>query len=291
MNLESVIKREYGEAAEIIGQRALSGGEISSAYELEISNGSRLFLKKNSADKADLFRAEEEGLIAMRETKSVSVPRVIARGEDGDSAFLLMEQIERGRGSKESSARLGRELALMHMAGSSKLTPGGKYGFTSDNYIGELAQINTPKEKWAEFFAECRLLPQIKLAANYFSTEDMRKFDALIGKLDSYLPEPERPSLLHGDLWSGNYLIDANDKPWLIDPASYVGHAEADLAMTELFGGFDEYFYGAYRETAGIDKGYAERRDLYNLYNLINHLNHFGSAYLGAVKNTLKKYL
>ena len=118
----------------------------------------------------------------------------------------------------------------------------------------------------------------------------MQKFDTLLAKLDEYLPEPEMPSLLHGDLWSGNYLIDINGKPWLIDPAAYVGHAEADLAMTELFGGFDNYFYGAYRETAGIDKGYAERRDLYNLYNLINHLNHFGTGYLGAVIKTLKKY-
>ena len=204
--------------------------------------------------------------------------------------FLLMEQIEAGRAGKESSERLGRELAFMHMADSSKFTPGGKYGFTSDNYIGEIAQINTPKEKWADFFAECRLKPQIDMAAYYFSSEDMRKFDTLLTKLGNYLPKPERPSLLHGDLWSGNYLIDTSGKPWLIDPAAYVGHAEADLAMTELFGGFDNYFYGAYRETAGIDKGYAERKDLYNLYNLLNHLNHFGTSYLGAVINTLKKY-
>ena len=286
----NAIKREYGECAEIVSRRPVSGGEISSAYELELSNGIRVFLKQNSLAKYDLFRAEEEGLSAMRETKSVSVPRVIARGVDEAGVFLLMEQIEAGRAGRESSERLGRELALMHMADSTKFVPGGKYGFTSDNYIGEIAQINTPKEKWADFFAECRLRPQIELAAHYFSKEDIKKFDTLLDKLDEYLPEPERPSLLHGDLWSGNYLIDTNGKPWLIDPAAYVGHAEADLAMTELFGGFDGYFYGAYRETAGIDKGYAERRDLYNLYNLINHLNHFGTGYLGAVINTLKKY-
>lgn len=286
----NAIKREYGEGVEIISRRAVSGGDISSAYELELSNGIRVFLKINSAARADLFRAEEEGLSAMRETKSVSVPRVIARGADGDKAFLLMEQIEAGRAGKESSERLGKELALMHMADSTKFVPGGKYGFTSDNYIGEIAQINTPKEKWSDFFAECRLRPQIELAAHYFSKEDIKKFDRLLDKLDEYLPEPERPSLLHGDLWSGNYLIDTNGKPWLIDPAAYVGHAEADLAMTELFGGFDEHFYGAYKEAVGIDKGYAERRDLYNLYNLLNHLNHFGTGYLGAVMNTLKKY-
>ena len=286
----NAIKREYGEGAEIVSRRAVGGGEISSAYVLELSNGNRVFLKLNNESKADLFRAEEEGLSAMRETKSVSVPRVIARGTDETGTFLLMEQIEAGRACKTSSERLGRELALMHMADSTQFVPGAKYGFISENYIGEIAQINTPKEKWAEFFAECRLLPQIELASHYFSREDIKKFDKLLDKLDEYLPEPERPSLLHGDLWSGNYLIDTSGKPWLIDPAAYVGHAEADLAMTELFGGFDEHFYGAYKEVAGIDKGYAERRDLYNLYNLLNHLNHFGSSYLGAVMNTLKKY-
>ena len=290
MNIREAITNTYGECAEIVSRRPVSGGEISSAYELELSNGIRVFLKLNNESKADLFRAEEEGLSAMRETKSVSVPRVIARGADEEGAFLLMEQIETGRAGKESSERLGRELALMHMADSSKLVPGAKYGFTSDNYIGEIAQINTPKEKWSDFFAECRLLPQIELASHHFSREDIKKFDTLLAKMDEYLPEPERASLLHGDLWSGNYLVDTGGKPWLIDPAAYVGHAEADIAMTELFGGFDEHFYGAYRETAGIDKGYAERRDLYNLYNLINHLNHFGIAYLGAVINTLKKY-
>ena len=289
--LVNVLKKEYGENVEIISRKAVSGGEISSAYELELSNGNRIFLKQNSEAKADLFRAEEEGLTAMRKTNSVSVPRVIARGADRNGAFLLMEKIELGRGGKESSERLGRELALMHMADSSQFTPGGKYGFISDTYIGKIAQINSPKEKWVDFFAECRLRPQMNMAANYFGTEDMKKFDMLLAKLGTYLPEPEKPSLLHGDLWAGNYLIDTKGKPWLIDPATYVGHAEADLAMTELFGGFDEYFYGAYRETAGIDKGYAERRDLYNLYNLLNHLNHFGTGYLGAVTNSLKKYI
>ena len=142
----NAIKREYGEGVEIISRRPVSGGEISSAYELELSNGIRVFLKLNNESKADLFRAEEEGLSAMRETKRVSVPRVIARGRDEAGVFLLMEQIEAGRAGRESSERLGRELALMHMADSTKFVPGGKYGFTSDNYIGEIAQINTPKE-------------------------------------------------------------------------------------------------------------------------------------------------
>ena len=126
--------------------------------------------------------------------------------------------------------------------------------------------------------------------ASYFSQDERRKSGILLDRLDRYLPEPERPSLLHGDLWGGNYMIDREGNPWLIDPASYVGHAEADLAMTELFGGFSDSFYAAYREAFGIDSGYSDRKDLYNLYHLLKHLKLFGTGYLGPALSVLSRY-
>ena len=121
--------------------------------------------------------------------------------------------------------------------------------------------------------------------------EKMQQIDRFLSRIDCYITEPEHPSLLHGDLWAGNYMIDSDGHPWLIDPAVYVGHTEADLAMTELFGGFDRTFYDAYRATAGIDPGYKDRKDLYNLYHLLNHLNLFGGGYLYSVKSIIDRYV
>ena len=163
--------------------------------------------------------------------------------------------------------------------------------YDEEDEIGAGDQVNTPKDTWTEFFTECRLIPQFERAAAYFGGGERKAIDAFLNRVDRYLAEPERPSLLHGDLWGGNYMIDVQGHPWLIDPAVYVGHAEADLAMTELFGGFDRTFYDAYRSTAGIDPYYRDRKDLYNLYHLLNHLNLFGGGYLYSVKSVISRYV
>ena len=177
----------------------------------------------------------------------------------------------------------------MHRADCRHLAEG--FGFPEDNYIGATPQKNTPMTRWVDFFRECRLLPQIKMADQYFDTNTRRLCAKLLDHLDSFLPEPEFPSLLHGDLWSGNSAPGPDGKAWIFDPAAYVGHHEAELAMTELFGRCPEEFYRAYSEITPIDSGYRDRRDLYNLYHLLNHLNLFGGSYLGSVQQILRRYV
>jgi len=290
-SLSEAIADLYEAETSVITRQSVSGGDINRAFRLELSNGKTIFMKANRIGCRDFFRAEAQGLQAIKETGAVRVPNVLGSGTDGQDAFLLLEYVEEGRRTRNSLEILGRNLAGMHQSDTTCFTPYGRFGFICDNYIGAGEQINTIEESWISFFVQNRLLPQYRKAADWFSKEEHRSFDVLIEKLDRYLIEPERPSLLHGDLWAGNYMIDWEGVPWLIDPAVYVGHAEADLAMTELFGGFDPVFYDAYREAAGIDSGYRERRDLYNLYHLLNHLNLFGGSYLSSVRNIIRSYI
>ena len=191
----------------------------------------------------------------------------------------------------------------MHRAKTEEWTPGGKYGFTQNNFIGAGRQNNSICDSWIDFFREYRLEQQFKLAGLYFDSERQFKlaglyFDSygrkamlsLLDHLEEYLVEPEYPSLLHGDLWGGNFVMGPDGAAWLIDPAVYVGHAEADLAMTELFGGFASAFYGSYKEVSPLLPGYADRRELYNLYHLLNHLNLFGEGYYGEVMRIIRRF-
>ena len=289
--LAEAISRCCGENIAIVKRVRVSGGDINRAYALELSDGSRLFMKANSRSNQGFFESEEAGLSAIRETGTIRVPEVKAIGTDGDDAFLLLEYIPSGTGNRASSEELGHDLARMHQAYTDPFVKDGRFGFTADNYIGAGKQINTPKETWTEFFIECRLTPQFDRAVNYFDRDERRSIDVFLNRVDRYLTEPEHPSLLHGDLWAGNYMVDRDGHPWLIDPAVYVGHAEADLAMTELFGGFERTFYDAYRDTAGIDPGYRDRKVIYNLYHLLNHLNLFGGGYLHSVKAVMRRYV
>ncbi len=324
MGLKETISEIYGSSVTVAKKTPVSGGDINRAYALTLSDGSKLFMKANSRENADFFRAEAEGLEAIRKTGTISVPQVIARGEDGRESFLLLEYIEEGRPNRiasyvnnrssmladinrNPSEELGRQLAELHQADTCRFvrqefdaakrppvigfTREIKYGFLSDNYIGAGYQDNTPENTWTEFFVNRRLRLQFERASRYWGSEDLKKIDRFLDRADRYLEEPVHPSLIHGDLWGGNYMIDSDRRPWLIDPAAYVGHAEADLAMTELFGGFERKFYDAYREAAGIDPGYSDRRDLYNLYHLLNHLNLFGSSYLYSVRAIVERYV
>jgi len=263
----------------------VSGGDINDAYKLTLTDGRQVFMKANRSADLSVFQAEAEGLEAIRATDTIGVPQVIAVGKDQQyGAFLLLEWVEAAPKAHGFWETFGRSLARMHQA------PASRFGWEKDNYIGASPQINTPHENWIAFYRDCRLSPQIKRAQRYFDPSMRKRITRLLDHLEDHLVEPPHPSLLHGDLWSGNFITGNDGQAWLIDPAVYVGHAEADLAMTELFGGFAPAFYSAYREVNPLQPGYEQRRDLYNLYHLLNHLNLFGRGYLSSVLKILNRY-
>lgn len=293
-SMEEAMTALFGEDAVIARTERISGGDINESYGLTLKDGSRVFMKANIRKDVSFFAAEAAGLKAMAGTGAIGTPQILGCGTNAGRmgrSFLLLEFIG-GKGRvPDYWETLGHQLADMHRAETAGYVHGGRYGFDSDNYIGESDQINTPHESWAAFFRDCRLEPQFRKAAGYFDTGDFRKITCLMDHLGEFLTEPEYPSLLHGDLWAGNVMTGNDGRAWLIDPAVYVGHAEADIAMTELFGGYPAAFYDAYRESGTLPPEYRERRDLYNLYHLLNHLNLFGGGYLSSVRSIVERYV
>ena len=285
-DLQSRIEKKFAEP--IKSTVAVSGGCIANSCKLQLSSGREFFLKQSRGSSSSLFASEARGLEELRKSGVVRVPEVVDKGPD----FLLLEWIEVGKNSPDSSMEeLGRQLAKLHCFS------GDKFGFVEDNYLGDSLQSNMSStegnENWAIFFAGNRLHFQAELAEKkgYATTEMRGLLDVLIEKIPDLLSgTEEKPSLLHGDLWCGNYLIDVDGRPWLIDPAVYYGHREADLAMTSLFGGFTKTFYSAYESAFPLVPGYPEREPLYQLYHLMNHLNLFGTGYYGQVLSILKRY-
>lgn len=292
-SLEAAAAGCFGKGVRIEKVSHVGGGDINTASCLHLSNGSSVFVKSNTIANQSFFEAEEIGLRAIASTGTIRTPALLCRGTDRQRglSFLMLEMVRGQARAPDFWERFGRELAGMHRADTGGFVRQGPFGFLQDNYIGATRQHNTEKDSWAVFFRECRLAPQIRMAARYFDSGMIRSMDRLLDRLDTLLAEPARPALLHGDLWSGNFITGSDGNAWLIDPAVYVGHAEADLAMTELFGGFSDSFYGAYREIGPLEPEYRDRRDLYNLYHLLNHLNLFGPSYLPAVVRTVQHYL
>lgn len=283
-----------GNHLEITEIKHITGGDINDTFALTINDGSQLFMKCNKKDNISFFRAEATGLKAIAQTDTIATPHILSIGTEDSSvgrSFMLMEFMKQKRRISNYWETFAHQLAAMHQAPTQHLISAGGYGFIENNYIGARPQINSARQNWTSFFRDCRLEPQFKDAEHYFQSTDIKKIIRLLDQIDHLLIEPEHPSLLHGDLWSGNVITGNDGKAWLIDPAVYIGHAEADLAMTELFGGFPQTFYAAYQETSPLQPGYERRRDLYNLYHLLNHLNMFGSSYLSSVKRILREYI
>ena len=288
--LNEIVRSFFGQAASVEWSEPVSGGDINEAFHLLLTSGEEVFLKLNARAEENFFLAEAHGLKCMKEC-GASVPEVLAVGKLSDgAAYLLLSYVRSSARKSDYWSRLGYMLGDMHRAETGRFTKKGNFGLDRDNFIGATKQVNKPKAGWIEFFRENRLGFQLKLAAHYFDKEDKRRLRRILDHLEEFLTEPEFPSLLHGDLWGGNVMSDSQGMPMLIDPAVYVGHHEADLAMTELFGGFDPAFYDAYHEVIPREPGYADRRELYNLYHLLNHLNLFGGAYLASVRRILKRY-
>ena len=285
----------YGNSVAITETDRLSGGDINKAYGLTLNTGAHIFMKANSKANADFFTAEATGLSAIEATGVIKTPEILCTGtDDGEDvgySFLLLKFIKSAKPRSDYWESFARDLAALHKADTKIFELSGKFGFFQNNFIGARAQNNTSSDSWISFFRDNRLAPQFKDADSYFTAEDRSKITKLLDHLEDFLIEPNQPSLLHGDLWSGNVMCGPEGKAMLIDPAAYIGHAEADLAMTELFGGFPEKFYDAYREANPLEPGYENRRDLYNLYQLLNHLNLFGPTYLGPVLSIVDEYV
>ncbi len=277
------IARVTGRPFHLRQQRPVGGGCINRAVILE-GDRERFFVKLNRAQSIEMFEAELAGLKELAQTKAIRVPQPICVGLAGSESFLAMEYLDLS--GRLDGARAGHQLASLH-----RLTA-EQFGWSRANTIGATPQINTPHRDWASFWRECRLGPQLRLAAaNGYGGRLQQKGEQLMDRLDLLLDHRPLPSLLHGDLWGGNIGATPAGEPVIFDPAVYYGDREADLAMTELFGGFDAGFYAAYRESWPLDPGYGVRRILYNLYHILNHLNLFGGGYLAQAQSMIERLL
>ncbi len=263
----------------------VGGGSINEAYRLEGTDSSRYFLKLNDVQHNNMFIFEAEGLNAIAATNTLRAPRNIAHGIADRQSYLVLEYLELS--SHGDAKLLGEQLAELHRCTATQ------FGFAHDNFIGTTLQPNEWKDNWIDFWREHRLGFQLRLAAqNGYGGQLQRLGEKLLNALpaffESYSPQP---SLLHGDLWSGNYAFLADGTPVIFDPATYYGDRECDLAMTELFGGYPTDFYAAYRAAYPLDAGYAIRKDLYNLYHVLNHANLFGGGYAGQAEGMMQRLL
>lgn len=263
----------------------LGGGCINTAFALSDGQQS-FFVKLNRAGLLSMFEAEAQGLAEMAATATIRVPRPLCCGIAEGQAYLVMEHLRLGNARSDGPAKAGRQLALMHQ------TTGERFGWDRDNTIGSTPQANTPDADWPRFWRERRLGFQLALAAqNGYGGELQRRGALLLERFSELLDHDPVPSLIHGDLWGGNIAYDENGDPVIFDPAVYYADREAELAMTELFGGFGARFYAAYNDTLPLDSGYPVRKTLYSLYHVLNHLNLFGGPYLGQARSMIERLL
>jgi protein-ribulosamine 3-kinase len=270
--LSAAIGRATGAAFAATDSQGVAGGDISQAFR--IGDGARTyFVKVQPAARLAMFEAEAAGLAALNAAQAIRVPRVICQGVAAGRAFLVLENLPLA--SQGDASRLGCLLAQQHRISAPQ------FGWTRDNWIGATPQANAWTDGWVDFWREHRLGFQLRLAAdNGYGGALQRDGEILLANLPAFFTGYHpASSLLHGDLWGGNHAYLSDRTPVIFDPAVYFGDRECDLAMSELFGGFDAAFHAAYREAWPLDAGYAVRKTLYNLYHILNHANLFGGGY------------
>jgi protein-ribulosamine 3-kinase len=265
---------------------AVSGGSIHRSYHWRCGD-TQLFVKLADRGSGTGLEAEATGLLALSDALAVRVPRVLARGSAGPTTFLALEWIESRPAGRAAEHRLGEQLAAQHRVTAPQ------FGFADDNFIGRTRQPNGWLDDWAEFYRERRLRHQLALAVQngfgeLLEQPGARLLESIAALLGGHRPQA---SLLHGDLWAGNWLADEQDEAWIFDPAVYYGDREADLAMTQLFGGFGRAFYDAYRTAAPLPAGHDVRAELYNLYHVLNHANLFGGGYARQARASIDRLL
>ena len=272
--IAAALTRAVGVPIDERSKRAVSGGSISQCWRYETARGP-LFVKTGAAGAADALACEAAGLHLLARTNAVRVPKVVTCGTCDEGAYLALEWITLGTPTKASEALLGEQLAWQHRQTHAR------FGWDRDNTIGATPQPNTWSEQWVTFLRERRLLHQLELAVGKGADARIvdrgrRLCELLDAFFSSYRPVP---SLLHGDLWAGNWGTDEDGLPVIFDPAVYYGDREADIAMTRLFGGFGHAFYTTYQSTWPLDQAAGTRSTLYNLYHVLNHYNLFGGDY------------
>jgi fructosamine-3-kinase len=283
--LENCIISFLDEEIIIQNTTPISGGSINDSFCLKTNKGS-FFVKTNDANSyPKMFKKEAKGLKLLNETNTLRIPKLITYNEFENISFLILEYIESKEPKKYFWEEFAIQLAKLHQYTNSS------FGLNYSNYIGSLVQYNNQHKSWTDFFIQERLYTQIKLARENSQIESSTstKFEKLFNRLNEIFPE-EQPALLHGDLWSGNFIIDEKGSPVIMDPAVYYGHREMDIAMTKLFGGFSNQFYNAYNNHFRLENGWEKRIDICNLYPLMVHVNLFGGGYVGQVKQILKQF-
>ncbi|NQY07543.1 MAG: fructosamine kinase family protein [Flavobacteriaceae bacterium] len=285
MNKETLVEIQEKTGIRPKSIMSVGGGSISEAFIITTAT-EKLFLKFHKDVLAyDMFEKEGQGLRVIQETNTIATPKIHFVNQAFQGAYLIMDYIETKPASSKDHALLGSQLAELHHNSISY------FGLDHVNFIGPIKQMNTPFDDWTDFYIENRIYPQLELAVQngFIASEEIMSKEKLKTTCSHYFNEIQ-PALLHGDLWSGNYIIAKDGTPYLIDPALYYGHSEVDIAMTKLFGGFDTEFYKAYYEIQPQPEHPQAYQDLYQLYYLLVHLNLFGSSYYSGVKRILDRY-
>jgi len=279
--IEAALREALGRPIQILAKRRIHGGDISEATRIVTSEGS--FFAKCNTRISGMFEAEAMCLAALRTANtSLVIPEVVAVS----STFILLTFLEPGSRVKDFDERFGRGLAELHRATVDR------FGFAADTFCGSTLQPNPWIPNWCEFYREHRLGHQLRLAegSGQIDEADARVVRQLLDRLDEWLIDGE-PSLIHGDLWSGNLHVSPQGQPAIVDPACYYAHREAELGMMKLMGGFSDRVYDAYGEAYPLDSEWRERNPLYALYHLLNHANLFGGGYIGQAMRIVRRYV
>jgi fructosamine-3-kinase len=283
-HITQLLSKHFGRPVQIINHQQVFGGDINQTFQLTTNTGA-FFLKLNDGILKDMFQREFESLQLLHQTQTIQIPQPVLYGSFENNIFLLTEFIQKAKPSKNFWQTFAQQLAALHKHSNHQ------FGLSTDNYIGSLQQQNNFCKTWPEFYATQRIMPLMQLAfsQNKCSKQDVQLAEKLCSRFDDLFPE-EKPALIHGDFWAGNFMSDDNGEPVIYDPAVYYGNREMDIAMSLLFGGFDKSFYTYYHEAFSLQPNWNERIKLCQLYPLLVHLILFGGHYYNNVMDTIKYY-